>query len=711
MAAHRDNLNPCPIPSSHNGYRSQRTVFQHPFPEHLDNTRPSVPPVPEHHGPATSFRPPFAVNIALSIPYYEGYTIKPDDSASNEDRWSIPPIKSIPATQEDLHTEVIRHRQSGRTACRELEDCHGYKRQFIDKFIKERSASTSLGHFEVAQLRLERIPKDSGKASNRSTGRNSHTRDKKQKDLTKPRQKTVYMHIILQLIRDPSRGVTSIPQETLAPRNPNVGNSHSSARLYSTDGDTITTPMSSDDQSPVAPEASRRPALARGCTYATGSEHSRSLPSTHYITRSTQTTLPVNSRPRKDCSNEENEDDATQVETSAEDIGTTTKNLNEGMPQNSPSSDDEVISVCDSMVSHGSAIEFTEEESKSVGEYEKPPWFQNLQPGLLLHQTLKRGFFLIRTDEYKVKSPGMTDEQSDISEEKDNGESSITHEKRETGEKHDKEMLQAQGQEDDDCVQADISSWSEGSLGQMTLDIAAGYTKDEGNDQSPVYTENESVAMATDVANINTIDEHASSGATESPVSEYFSNMPEPPQPEKLSPSERYKPRPLLNLIPARPSLTRAPATYDGRPTDEPERKTSKRVSFQQSAASLYTPPSSTTTSSPVSPSASPQLPFRGVFTKPAPVSIPPGQYTPMASSSPESPPSPPAARRPYACLVPTCDSSFDRPHDRDRHERQHDIGDPPYSQCPICHRLRSRVALVNGGLRDTLIAHINRRH
>ena len=385
MAAHWDNRNFRPIPSNHKGYRNQRTAFQHPFPEHLDNTRSSVPPISEHHGPATSFGSPFAVNNALPIPYYEGYTIRPDDLASSEDRWSIPPRKSIPATQEDLHTEVIRQRQSGRTACRELEDCHGPKRQYIDRLINERSASTSLGHFEVAQLRLERIPKDSGKTSNRSSGRSSHTRDNKQKELAKPRQQTVYMHIILQFIRDSSRAITSIPQEILAPRNPTFGNSHPSARHYSTDEDTITTPMSSDDQFPVYPEASHRPTLARGRTYAAGNEQFRSLPSSHYITRGTQTTLPANSGLRRDWCSEKSEDDPTQGDASAENTRTTTDNVNEGMPQNSPSSDDEAISVCGSVASHGSAIESTEEESRSVGEYERPPWFQNLQPGLLLH--------------------------------------------------------------------------------------------------------------------------------------------------------------------------------------------------------------------------------------------------------------------------------------------------------------------------------------
>ena len=710
MTSHWDDPNSRPLSSNHKNYRSQRAALQHSFPEHLDNTRPSVPPIPDYHGPATPFRSPFAVNMALPIPFYEGYTIRPNDLASSEDRWSIPPTKSIPATQEDLHTEVIRQRQSDRTACRELEDCHGPKRQYIDRLIKERTASTSLGHFEVAQLRLERIPKDSGKAFNRSSGRSSHTRDNKQKDLAKPRQKTVYMHIILQFVRDSSRVITGIPQETMAPRNPNVGNSHPSARLYSTDQDNNTTPVSSDDQSPVFTQASHRPTLARGRTYAAGHDQFRSLPSSHYITRGTQTTLPAKTRPRKDWSSEEIEDDATQGDVSAEDTRAT-NNFNEGMLQKLPSSDDEAISVCSSTPSHGPAFKSTAEESRSVGEYEKPPWFQNLQPGLLLHQFLERYFVLIRADKYKVKSPGVTDELSDIGEEKDNGESSTTHEKKDTNDKHDEEVLQAQGEEDHDCAHPDTSSWSGEGLGQNTLNNAANDTEDDYNDRIPAYTEEESAPMATDVAKIYTIDEHASSGPTGIPVSEYFSSVPNSPQPEKLPPSERYKPRPLLNLIPARPSLTRAPATYDGRPTEDPERRTSKRVSFQQSAASLYTPPSSTTTSSPVSPSASPQLPFRSVFTKPAPVSIPPGQYTPIASSSPVSPLSPPAARRPYACLAPDCDSSFDHPYDRDCHERQHQIGDPAYSQCPICHHSRSKAALVDDGLRDMLIAHIKRRH
>ena len=292
----------------------------------------------------------------------------------------------------------------------------------------------------------------------------------------------------------------------------------------------------------------------------------------------------------------------------------------------------------------------------------------------------------------------------------DNRESSITHEEKDSNDQYDMEILKAHGDEDDDCAQSNISPWSGERIGQRPPDTAPSHTEDERNDQSPDYSESEGATMATDVPRIDSMDEHAGSGLTKVPVSEYFSSLPEPPPPEKLPPSERYKPRPLLNLIPGRPSLTRAPATYDSRPTDDSERKASKRVSFQQGAASLYTPPS-TTTSSPVSPSASPQLPFRTIFTKPPPVIIPPGQYTPIASSSPVSPLSPPAARRLYTCLVPTCDSSFDQPYDRDRHERQHEIGDPPYSQCPICHHARSSNALVDVGLREMLIAHMNRRH
>ena len=380
MAAHWDTRSSRSIFSGHNGYHGQMTTSQPPFPEHLGNPRPSVPPVPEHHSPTAPFSPPFAENNNAPAPYYEGYTIRPDDLASSEDRWSLPPKKSIPATQEDLHTEVIRQRQSGRTACRELEDCHGPKRQYIDRLIRERNAVSSSGYFEVAQLRLERIPKDSGKASNRNGGRNYHARDYKQKDLTRPRQRTVYMHIILQFIKNPNSGLAGTPQDKFALRSPIVSNSHPSARHNSPDEDTITPLIPSDDQSPVLPEASRRPVLARGCAYATGRKQVLALPSSRYISRGTQTTLPSHTRPPSDWCSDDDTDDARR---------TTAGNADEGMPKNSPSIGDELSSMSNTTTARELASEPTEEESSDIDEYEKPVWFQNLQPGLLLLLFLK----------------------------------------------------------------------------------------------------------------------------------------------------------------------------------------------------------------------------------------------------------------------------------------------------------------------------------
>ena len=320
---------------------------------------------------------------------------------------------------------------------------------------------------------------------------------------------------------------------------------------------------------------------------------------------------------------------------------------------------------------------------------------------------------MFRADEDKVKTPGLMDEQLDVCYQPDEGESSSTREERDTDvacEQHGEEISKAYGDGDAGCTQPTVCSWSEEKTGQSSPDIATGHTEDVDNDQSRDYSESEGTLIATESRELSSVDEHPSSGPAEIPMSEYTSKLPGSPPPEKIPPSERYKPRYLLNPAPARPSLTRASATYDSRPNDDSERRSSKRVSFQQPAAPLYTPPS-TTTSSPVSPSASPQLPFRIMFAKPPAVSIPPGQYTPIASSSPVSPLSPPAARKPYTCLEPTCDSSFDHPYDRDRHERQHDIGDPPYSACPICHHSRSNGAAVEVGLREMLIAHMNRRH
>ena len=315
---------------------------------------------------------------------YEGYTVRPDDLASSEERWSFPPTKSIPATQEDLHTEVIRQRQSGRTACRELEDCHGPKRQYIDRLISERNASTSLGHFEVAQLRLERIPRDSGKSSNRNSGRNYHARDYKQKDSIKPRQKTIYMHIILQFMKNPNRSLADIPPDNFAPRNPNVGNSHLRGRQHTSEEDKFTPSMSSNDQPPLIPGTSQRPILARGYPYTTGNEQVVPTPSSLYNSRGTQTTFPAHIRPHSDCCSGDNTDDATFGGASAEDTWTTTTHIEEELPRNSTSSVDEVVSMGDSAATHDSTNESTENESGGIDEYEKPPWFHNLQPGLLL---------------------------------------------------------------------------------------------------------------------------------------------------------------------------------------------------------------------------------------------------------------------------------------------------------------------------------------
>lgn len=699
MALHWDTRNSQPHSSTLNGYHGRTTTFE--------------PPSTEHHSPTTPFSPPFAENSNAPAPYYEGYTISPDDLASSEERWSFPPKKSIPATQEDLHTEVIRQRHSGRTACRELEDCHGPKRQYIDRLIRERNASTSSGHFEVAQLRLERIPKDSGKASNRNSGRNYHARDYKQRDLTRPRQKTVYMHIILQFIKNPNKGLAGRPQERFALRSPNVSTSDPSVRHNSPDEDIFIPTVSSDDQSSLSPEASHRPVLARGCAYATGRDRVMPLPSNRYISRGTQTTLPAHTRPHRDWCSEEKSDDARLGDAPMEDTCTTVINGDEEIPKNPPSIGDDVVIIADTAAAHEIVSESTKEESRDIDEYEKPAWFQNLQPGLLLPHFVKRNVDLIRANKDKVKTHGATDEQSDVCDQQDDEEPLTTHEEKDGDDacgQHEKDVLEAHEEEDDDGAQPSISPWSVKRTGQNASDVSAADREQDDHDQGSDYTQSEGVPIARSVLNNDAKDEDADNSPGKILVSGNLPNLPGPPPPGKLPPSERYKPRTPLQLVPARPSLTRASATYDSRPTDDSDRKSSKRVSFQQAAIPLYTPPS-TTTSSPVSPSASPQMPFQTIFTKPPPVNIPPGQYTPIASSSPVSPLTPPAARKAYTCLVPACDSSFDRPYDRDRHERQHEIGDPPYSQCPICHHLRSGSAAVEVGLRDVLIAHINRRH
>ena len=304
----------------------------------------------------------------------------------------------------------------------------------------------------------------------------------------------------------------------------------------------------------------------------------------------------------------------------------------------------------------------------------------------------------------------MTDKQPDICYQQDDGELFTTPKEKDINDACSQdgvEVSKANGEGDAECAHSNVSSWSAEGITQISPDLAAGRTETDDNHQHP---DDAGPSIVTEAWKLGSIDEHPGSGLSNIPMPEHRSNLPGPSLQERLPPSERYRPRPPTNIIPTRPSLTRASSTYDKRPTDDFERKSSKRVSFQQASTPLYTPPS-TTTSSPISSSASPQLPLRTVFTKPPPVSIAPGQYTPIASSSPVSPSSPPAIRRPYTCLEPTCDSSFDSSNDRDRHERQHEIGSPPYSECPICHHSRSSVATIEVGLREMLIAHMKRRH
>lgn len=384
MAALWDRRDTRPVLSSHNSYHGQTATFQPPLPEKLGHMRTPNHLTPQNHGYAGPFVPTLAEKNIVPVPYYEGYTIRPDDLASSEDRWSFPPKKSIPATQEDLHAEVIRQRQSDRTACRELEDCHGPKRQYIDRLIRERDASTSLGHFEVAQLRLERIPRDSGKASHRNSGRNYHARDYKQKDSMRPRQKTVYMHIILRFMKNPNLGLAQIPQDNFIPRNPNVGNGYRSGGQHTSEDEILLPPVSSNDEPSFLTGAEPRPTQPRGYPYTAAEEQSVSRLLSRYISRGTQTTFSVHNRPRDDWPTVDATDNATFGGGPAEHTWTTTTNIEEEMPRDSPSSDDEVVSIGDSAAAHELANESTMNECRSIDEYEKPPWFQNLQPGMSL---------------------------------------------------------------------------------------------------------------------------------------------------------------------------------------------------------------------------------------------------------------------------------------------------------------------------------------
>ena len=380
MAVPWDRRHPRPVLSNHSSYQGQTAIFQPPLSEHLANMRLTSLPNSEHPNNVKPLGPPLAKASTVPVPYYEGYTVKPDDIASSERRWSCPLRMSIPVAQEDLHTEVIRERQSGRTACRELEDCHGPKRQYIDRLIMERNASTSLGHFEVAQLRLERIPRESGKSSNRSGGRNYHGHDYKQKESTKSKLKTVYMHIILQFMKDPnpSRGIAEIAPDNSAPCNPNVGKIQSSERQDSSEEDLFTAPISPIDQSSLLHGPNQRP--IHKYSYITEKEQIITPSSSRYTSRGTQTISTEHTKPNTD----ENTDDLPPGGASSEDNRATNTNVEEEMPRCSPASDDEIVSTSDSPATRESEIESTGKEAEGVDEYEKPPWFQNLQPGLLL---------------------------------------------------------------------------------------------------------------------------------------------------------------------------------------------------------------------------------------------------------------------------------------------------------------------------------------
>ena len=384
MADLGDRRNTRPILSSRNSYHGQTATFQPPLPEKLGRMRTPTHLIPQSHGYAGPFGPTLAEDNIVPVPYYEGYTIRPNDLASSEERWSLPPKKSIPATQEDLHAEVIRQRQSVRTACRELEDCHGPKRQYIDRLIRERDASTSLGHFEVAQLRLERIPRDSGKASHRISGRNYHARDYKQKDSTKSRQKTVYMHIILRFMKNPNMGLAQIPQDNCIPCNANIDNGYHSGGQHTSEDEILIPLVLSNDEPSFLPGIRPRPTQPRGYPYTAAEEQIISSLSSRYISRGTQTTFPVHNRPRDDWPSVDATGNATLGGGPTEHAWTTTSNVEEEMLRDSPSSDDEVVSLGDSAAAHEFANESPVNECRSIDEYQKPPWFQNLQPGMSL---------------------------------------------------------------------------------------------------------------------------------------------------------------------------------------------------------------------------------------------------------------------------------------------------------------------------------------
>ena len=384
MAVHSECRNIRPSLSHHKGYHGPKTIFQPPLSEHLSPPSILNPPFPKDHDPEAPFGPPNTHADTVPMPHYEAYTIRPDDLVSSEERWSSPPMKSIPATQEDLHTEVINQRQSGRTACRELEDCHGPKRQYIDRLIRERNTCTSRGHFEVAQLRLERIPRDSVKASNRNSGRSYHARDYKHRDPTKPRQKTVYMHIILQYMEDPNRSPVPPAPGNSTRCNASVNDSYRSGKQHTLEEDSLISPIHPDNQPSLLPVNRQRPDLAGRYPYTARNAHTFPLSSSLYISRGTQTSSPEHSELHGDCCSGDNDDISTPGITPAGSIGATITDVEQELPNSSHSSGDEIAATGNFAAAPECVDELVEKESTSANGYEKPPWFQNLQPGIFL---------------------------------------------------------------------------------------------------------------------------------------------------------------------------------------------------------------------------------------------------------------------------------------------------------------------------------------
>ena len=384
MAVHSECRNTRPSLSHHKAYHGPKAILQPPLSEHLSPSSIINPPFPKDHDPATPFGPPNTHINTVSMPHYEAYTIRPDDLVSSEERWSSPPMKSIPATQEDLHTEVISQRQSGRTACRELEDCHGPKRQYIDRLIRERNTCTSRGHFEVAQLRLERIPRDSVKASNGNSGRSYHARDYKHRDPSKPRQKTVYMHIILQYMENPNRSPVPPAPGNSTRCNASVNDSYRSGRQHTLEEDSLISPIHPDNQPSLLPVNKQRPGLAGRYPYTARNEHIVSFSSSLYISRGTQTSSPEHSGLHSDCCSGDNNDISTPGITPAGSIGATITDVEQEFSNSSHSSGDEIAATANFAAAPKCVDELAEKESTSANGYEKPPWFQNLQPGLFL---------------------------------------------------------------------------------------------------------------------------------------------------------------------------------------------------------------------------------------------------------------------------------------------------------------------------------------